>query len=455
MARRSPNIVLVICHDLGQYCRCYGADAPTPHIDELAARGVRFSNYHCSAAQCSPSRGSIMTGRMPHTNGLAGLAHLGFRYNPGERTLAMHLGEAGYETVLFGMQHETAADPATLGYSAVYGEPGRARDVMAKAAASLLARDRGAAHPFLYCVGTFETHRPYHQAGYHHGDPVQVSVPPWLPDRPGIREDIAGLNGLVRELDGAVGLLTRALEESGLAEETLVVFTTDHGLAMPRAKGTCFDPGVKTALIASQPGTVPCGRVDDSLLANCDLLPTLLELAGVEPQSDLDGRSFAGLLTGGSHEPRQDVLLEMTWHDLYNPMRAVKTANRKYIRSFAQLPLVYLPKDIWQAPSGREVWPEYYAGVRPEEELYDLDADPMERRSVAGDPAYTEDLVRLRQRVLSEMDRTGDRLLQGPWPAPSRYIEAATGWSRSPSDREWFERATSGDLPHLMPRVLG
>jgi len=95
-------------------------------------------------------------------------------------------------------------------------------------------------------------------------------------------------------------------------------------------------------------------------------------------------------------------------------MRAVKTANRKYIRSFAQLPLVYLPKDIWQAPSGREVWPEYYAGVRPEEELYDLDADPMERRSVAGDPAYTEDLVRLRQRVLSEMDRTGRSPAPGP-----------------------------------------
>ena len=105
-----PNIVILYADDLGYGdVRCYNPDRgriPTPHVDRLAAEGVRFTDYHCTAASCSPSRGSIMTGRYPHNNGLIGLAHIGWEYNPGEQTMAMYLREAGYSTHLFGVQHE-------------------------------------------------------------------------------------------------------------------------------------------------------------------------------------------------------------------------------------------------------------------------------------------------------------------------------------------------------------
>jgi len=417
MSITAPNIIKIICHDLGQHCGCYGAGVHTPHIDRLAAQGVRFGNYHCTAAQCSPSRGSIMTGRYPHRNGLVGLAHIGWELNPGERTIPMYLQELGYSTHLFGVQHETSGDPVRLGYQAIEARGGKARELSPQVAAFIRERAREASHrPFFLSMGTFEPHRPYEAEGYESSDPGQVMPLPWLPDRPGIRADIADLNGLVRALDEAVGEVVSALDDSGLAENTLVVFTTDHGLAMPRAKGTCSDPGTKTALILRMPGRLAQGVVHQELLTNCDLLPTLLELAGGRHPADIDGRSFAPLLTGGPYEPRDSIFCEMTWHDKYNPMRAIRTNELKYVRSFGDRPLVYLPLDIWEGRAGQDVRDEYCGSRRPQEQLFDLRTDPLELQDVAADPSYADVLADLRATVQQWMQDTHDPLLSGDWP---------------------------------------
>ncbi len=424
MAFERPNILMIICHDLGQYCGCYGYKSPTPNIDALARRGVTFTNYHCTAAQCSPSRGSIMTGRYPHRNGLVGLAHIGWELNEGEKTLPMYLREAGYRSFLFGLQHETGKyDPCKkLGYDEWVFRNAKALNVAPQVAEFLKS---GPPQPFFINVGTFEPHRPYEAEGYQGDDPAEVEILPWLPDRPGIRQDIADLNGLVRALDQAVGIIMDALEQSGLAEETIVLFTTDHGLAMPRAKGTCYDPGTKTALVMSWAGNWPAGVARDELLVNCDLLPTLLEAVGMQPPEppQIDGRSFLGLINGRPYQPRDHIFLEMTWHDKYNPMRAIRTNRWKYIRNFGERPLVYLPKDIWTGRAGREMREEYYSAKRPEEELYDLQADPWEMNNLAGDPRYAEILEDLRQRVQRWMEETGDRLLEGDWPPTPEQVK--------------------------------
>lgn len=418
MPADKPNIVMIICHDLGQHCGCYGAGLQTPNIDALAADGVMFTNYHCTAAQCSPSRGSIMTGRYPHNNGLVGLAHLGWELNEGEKTLPMYLREAGYSTHLFGIQHETSKDPTVrLGYDVVESRTTRARQVAGELAEWLGERAKaGGDQPFFVSMGTAEPHRPYKREGYTGDDPAKVTLLPWLPDRPGIREDIADLNGLVYALDEAVGVVRQALEETGLAENTLFIFTTDHGLAMPRAKGTCYDPGTKTALIMYLPGRWEGGKVHDELLTNCDLLPTIMDLVGGPQPEGIDGRSFIGLLDGAEYTPRQDIFLEMTWHDKYNPMRAIRTNRYKYIRNFGRRPLVYLPLDVWNGLAGEEMRDEYYGTQRPEEELYDLHADPLEMNNLAGSPEHAAVLEELRERVQRWMEETHDRLLEGDWP---------------------------------------
>ena len=425
-----PNIVMIITHDTGQHLGCYGAGLATPAIDRLAESGVRCDNYFCTAAQCSPSRASIMTGRYPHNTGMAGLAHIGWSLHPDEKTLPMVLREAGCDTYLFGHQHE-AEDPDTLGYDEVVpgkaaGDPGegieswKAANVAAAFAERVgdLARsDR----PFFASIGFFETHRPFDLPGYDSDDPADVAPLYWLPDRPGIRKDIAGLNGLVYEVDRCVGEIVETLERAGLRENTLVIFTTDHGAAMPRAKGTCYDPGVKTAFIASLPGRFAPG-VRGELLSNVDLLPTLCELARRDAPEGIEGHSFLPLLEGRPHEERDDVFLEMTWHDRYNPMRAVRTRRHKYIRNFGDRPLVYLPTDVYRGSAGEEMRDEYYATRRPEEELYDLASDPLERINLAGDPEYGGILESLRARVSDWMEATRDRLLEGDWPAPSQQL---------------------------------
>ena len=411
-----PNIVMLICHDLGRYVGCLGAPINTPQIDALASDGVTFSNYFCTAAQCSPSRSSIMTGRYPHNNGLLGLAHIGWEIGAQEVTLPMYLNAAGYSTHLLGHQHEHG-DPTRLGYQQIDQSSEQATGVAEMVTTFLQDRVREPdGRPFFVSAGIIEPHRPYRREGYPRDDEQSIQVPPYLPDRPGIREDLAGLHGLIWVVDECVGRIRNALDETGLAKDTLFIFTTDHGIAMPRAKGTCYDPGLGTVFIMRRPGHFDGGRRYDELLTNCDLLPTILDLAEVPAPDCLDGRSFLPLLEGEQYQPRDDIYAEMTWHDRYNPMRAIRTNRYKYIRNFGQRPLVYLPRDIWDGPAGQEVRNEYYGSPRPEEELYDLETDPVEQHNIIDDPGQAEIAEQLRQRVADWMLQTNDPLLYGEVP---------------------------------------
>ncbi len=431
-----PNVVQVICHDLGRYVGCLGAPIETPNIDGLAEEGVLFSNYCCTAAQCSPSRGSIMTGRYPHNNGLVGLAHIGWRIGANEVTLPMYLNRAGYHTRLIGHQHENSEAPM-LGYQKIESIPHDALTV-ASGLDDFLNGDAQDGQPFYVNCGIAEPHRPYDREGYEKDDPDTLETLPYLPDRPGIREDLAGLHGLIWRLDEAVGQMRESLEASGLAENTLFIFTTDHGIAMPRAKGTCYDPGIGTTLITRWPAQFTGGRVQDELLTNCDLLPTILDLAGVDAPPQLDGRSFLELLDEDErYEPRDEIFAEMTWHDQYNPMRAIRTNRYKYVRNFGRRPLVYMPADIYVAPAGEDMKADFYNEVRPTEELYDLERDPLEQESVIDDPDYDDIAWTLRTRVQNWMVDTNDPLLYGDYAPTTKQRERAE------------ERPMDNGVPHV------
>ncbi|WP_394741948.1 sulfatase family protein [Natronococcus roseus] len=440
-----PDVLLIHCHDLGRYLGCYGVDVETPAIDRLAADGALFENHFVTAPQCTPSRGSLMTGRYPHVNGLMGLAHTHWELEDGERIIPHYLSDAGYETHLFGLQH-ISQDTDTLGYDHIHSEgnlyPGvspsvhqanRARNVSA-VVASFLERG-GFEDPFFASVGFFECHRVEEKTGrfgfdadhYDADDPDDVRPLPYLPDRRGIRQDLAEMRGMVTAIDDGVGTILTALEDAGLADETLVIFTTEHGLAFPRAKGSCYDAGLEAALVVSYPGVIDGGERYEELLGNVDVLPTILELIGLEVPDDLNGRSVLPLVTDGEYEPHEHLFAEMTWHDEYNPVRAVRTERYKYVRNFWQLPQVYLARDVFASEAGREVREAYSAPFRPYEELYDLRATPQEDENVALEPRYQDVRTELSRRLYEWMVETDDPLLEGPI-APGNYDDEIDSW---------------------------
>lgn len=235
------NVILVHWHDLGRHLSCYGADGvESPHLDRLAASGIRFADAHATAPLCSPARGSLFTGQYPHRNGLVGLAHHGFAYREGVRTLPQILGEAGYRTVLFGMQHEST-DPTSIGFDSVDVSDSRCDYVVAESQWWLGHHVRTAPQqPFLLTAGFFETHRPYPEDEYPPADTSGIDVPGFLPDTTDVREDLAGLHGSITKADAAVGRLLETVADLGLTENTWIVFVADHGLAFPRAKSTLY-----------------------------------------------------------------------------------------------------------------------------------------------------------------------------------------------------------------------
>ncbi|MDJ1434581.1 sulfatase [Halostagnicola sp. A-GB9-2] len=429
-----PNVLLIHAHDLGRYLGCYGVDIETPRIDSLAADGALFERHFATAPQCSPSRGSLITGRVPHVNGLMGLAHGDWELHEDERILPQYLTDVGYETHLFGLQHITQ-DTDRLEYDHVHSEgnlyPGvspavhqanRARNVSAVVSSFLDAS--AYEEPFFASIGFFECHRVEGDDGrfgfdaeyYQADDPDAVRPLPYLPDRRGVRHDLAEMRGMVYAIDDAVGTILDALAENGLDEETLVLLTTEHGIAFPRAKGTCYDAGIEAALIMCYPGVIDADERYDELISNVDVLPTILDLTGIEIPEVVDGKSFVSLITDRdeTYVERDRIFAEMTWHDMYNPVRAVRTDRYKYVRSFWHLPTVYLPTDVFASESGREVRETDGVPPRQYEELYDLHDAPQEDDNVVYEPRYQDIRQELSRELYEWMDATDDPLLDGP-----------------------------------------
>ena len=416
-----PNIVYIICHDLGRCLSCYGRrPLDTPNLDRLAAEGVRFTHHFSTAPSCSPSRGSLMTGKYPHSNGLMGLVGKnGWELPRSQKTLPQFLRQAGYTTYLCGLQHErqhTREDVLSLGYDHwISSRGGFLAETVAQGCVELLAKK--VRQPFFISVATAEAHRPFRSDSL--ASPDDVYLPPYLPDDPVVRKEMAGFAQKVKQLDVAVGTILDALDSQALSDDTVVIFTTDHGIDMPRAKGTLYDPGIETVMIARWRGTIESGRVSDALVSNVDLLPTLLDMLGVEYPSPVQGRSYWPVLAGGDFEPRDAIFAEKTHHCHYDPMRCIRTKRHKFIHNFGPLRQIEIPADC-EMDTLSSV-PELYIQRRPLTELYDLISDPMETTNLSVNPEYAAVEEDLKNRLKQWMEATDDPLLRGTLPIP-RFI---------------------------------
>lgn len=434
------NILYLHTHDTGRFIQPYGCGLPTPNLQRLAEEGTLFRQAYCAGPTCSPSRAGLLMGTMPHTNGMWGLAHRGFALYRPEEHLAAWLGGHGYETALCGIQHE-GEDPRAFGYQRILGDANysmgkcrrdwRSFDLgNARAAADFLRE--GHERPFFLSMGLFSTHRAFPEVP----DPAAaryVQVPAPICDTPENRLDMAGFLASLKTADEAAGIVLDALRESGLGEDTLVLYTTDHGIAFPEMKCTLYDTGIGVSLILRCPGALRVGQVLDCLVSHLDLYPTICELAGVPVPSWLQGVSLVPLLRGETEQVRDAVFAECSFHVAYEPKRCVRTERYKYIRRYSTYERP-MPSNTDDSPE-KELLAAggYYDRPQPRELLFDLVCDPMERINLAEKPEYRDTLFQLRARLERWMEETDDPLRRGVMIPPAG---ALVNYPDSPSPAE-------------------
>jgi len=431
---KTPNIIQIIWHDLGDYLGCYGrAGIRSPELDRFAAEGVIFRRMFATSSHCSPSRGSIMTGRYPHANGLMGLAQNGWHYHAGQETLGHVLKRYGYRTVLCGLQHELSHLPeaktrSVLGYDEILPAQSHACIHVAPEACRFIRARQGGSRFFL-SVGFQDVHRPYEKPYADEpsaADIETVTLPPYMIDHEETRRDFARFGKLIETADRHTGMILDAIREAGLEKDTLVFFTTDHGPPFNRAKGTCYDPGLKVAALFRWTGRIPAGTEIAGLASNLDIMPTLLEMCGLPVPGSVQGIPLVPALLDGERTGRSQVIGERNYTTHYDPMRAIRTERWKYIwNKNHQEPMYVLTPHA--RITGFDRISELYGHPRPETELYDLQSDSDETENLSGRDDFRDIEQDLRSRLLAVLEETGDPLLGGDIEAP-RKLDPRYEW---------------------------
>jgi arylsulfatase A-like enzyme len=454
-AASRPNFVLIIADDMAwDDCGAYGnARIRTPHLDRLAREGMRFDRAFLTCSSCSPSRASLITGRYPHATGAQ---ELHWPLPPEQVTFIEALKGAGYWTAAAGKWHlgdavkdrfDVVKEAGAGAFQLQTTRDGKAapminaKDQSGCAAWVPTLRERPKDKPFFLWLAAFDPHRDYEPDAIPRPHrPEEVTVPPYLPDAPDTRRDLALYYDEITRLDGFVGRVLDELAAQGVADDTVVVFISDNGRPFPRCKTTVYDSGIRTPLLVRWPAKVKPGSTCASLVSAVDLAPTFLELAGLKPLPSFQGRSFARLLANPQAATREFVFAEHNWHDYAAHERAVRSTRFKYIRNDYPDLNMNPPADAVRSPTFAEMrrlrdagklTPEQlsvFAAPRAPEEFYDLTADPDELRNLAADPEYAREL----QRHRTALER---------WAKETRDFLPAV---RSPDE---FDRETGDPLP--------
>ena len=433
-SKRRPNILMITTHDLGRHLGCYGIEeVSSPHIDQLAAEGVRFANMFSTSSVCSPGRGALHTGRYPQSNGLMGLTHAPWwwRFNEGERHVASILQQGGYDTYLCGLQHVfLSGEERKYGYQNVLTEKTDAENTVELAAQFLNAR-RQTNKPFFLKVGFFEVHRKGGSFKHRPYDPSKpVFVPKYLADTPEMREDLGRYQEEIRYFDSCVGRILNALKAGACANNTLLIFTADHGIPYPGAKWSLRDPGIEVPLIMHWPAScLSGGKVYEELISHVDVLPTLLDLIGMAKPGNLQGISFADFLLGkSSQKPRREIYAQFTpamFRD--NESRCIRTEHYKLTRYFEAGRCMKFPIDVDPVRFSQHTERAASTGQpRPFVRLYDIVNDPHEMHDIADRQENAAIVKMLSEKLYAWMEAVGDPMLNGVVQSPyyRRSMEA-------------------------------
>lgn len=341
---------------------------------------------------------------------MTGLAHRGWSLNDYQQHMIHTLRPAGYTSVLAGIQHLAVSTTDKQAWQIIGYDKYLSGDQY-KQAASFLKQHQE--QPFFLSIGFFETHREFPAINNTSNDSKYCLPPSPLPDTPETRKDMARYKASVQELDRKIGVVLDALEHSSYADNTLVICTTDHGIAFPRMKCNLHDSGIGTMLIMRGPGGFTGGEVIDSMTSHLDIFPTLCDLLEIESPSWLRGQSLIPLVQKEASDLHRELFFEVNYHASYEPLRAIRTNRWKYIRRFDNYANPVLPN--CDDGESKSVWLDHGWQDRPvpEESLFDLIFDPNEANNLADNTTSQAILKHMRSRLKQKMEETNDPLLNG------------------------------------------
>ena len=455
------NILIITVDDMNwDSVGAYGSPVPevSPNIDQLAADGMRFEYAHITVPVCVPSRAALMTGRYPHLSGATGFGEI----NDETTTLVEELRRAGYLTGLIGKTRHTVASRAGAWHYRIDRgllDNGRHPDKFERYAEQFLVAKKADVRPFFLQINIHDPHRPfagakqeaeyqplYQTLGWWHYPkvvraygPDQVAIPSPLPDLPGIRKELAQYFTSVKRADETVGRITRLLDKHNLADNTLVVFLSDHGMALPYAKSTLYMYGTRTPLIIRFPGGAAGGTVDNQhVVSGIDLMPTILEMAGLPVPDKVDGSSLVPLLKGkksSDHAHAITYFFETIRKDQY-PSRAINGTRYGYIYNawpdgkkefvlddaqsgYSMAAMAEAAKN--NADIAQRVGHYLY---RTREEFYDYEADPGAHHNLIDSPEFAGMIQGFRRELLAHLRSTRDPMAREFSEHVARHREA-------------------------------
>ena len=436
-----PNIILFVADDHGtDALGAYGNPIiKTPNLDKLAQEGTKFNNAYCTSASCAASRSVILSGKFGHATGSYGHVHDYHHFSTYDsiKSLPVLLSKVGYETARIGKYH--VAPEKVYHFDKVLEADPRNTVEMAEASAEVLKSDK----PFFLYFCTDDPHRghPFEpdpwdtpnsfgnkKDGYKDVEtitykPEEVLVPAFLPDTKQTREEIAEYYQSVSRIDQGFGKLMQMLKETGKADNTIVFYISDNGMAFPGAKTTVHEPGIKLPCIIKDPTKDAKGLTSDAMISWVDLTPTILDMAKVDfDKSNFHGKSFYDIIGKEKVEGWNEVYASHTFHEItmYYPMRVVRSDNYKLIWNIAY-PLEYpFASDLWASSTWQAIYKndiEYFGPktvkeylFRPEFELYDLEKDPNESNNLANNKEHLEVLESMKDKMKVFQTKTQD-----PW----------------------------------------
>ncbi|MBK8512413.1 MAG: sulfatase [Saprospiraceae bacterium] len=445
--RKMPNVLIVTVDDMTyNSVGAFGCEIPdiTPNIDKLASEGIRFTHAFVNTAVCAPCRQSLQTGRYPHNNGAEGFEPI----NVDVPTLSEQLKKAGYINGILGKEihHQPVAkfcwdfipfitEKDSVWRNGFSRSPTLFKDYSTKFFEMAKAQKR----PFFLLANSHDPHRPFVGSSADTAtfgnmlptvtrqySPEDIDIPGYLPDITEVRKEIAQYYGSVYRADQSIGAVLDALKKSGMAENTLVIFLSDHGASFPFSKSQCYLNSNKTPLIIKWPHQIRPGTIDSvHFVSGIDLMPTILEALGLPLVPNLDGRSYLPLLLGRKQEMRNFVFT--TFYQIFAkiryPMRCLQDKNFGYIYNFWSDGELNMSGDA----TGGLTWksmviaakndPEIAKRVelyrhRVPEEFYDFKNDPDALNNLIDDPSYAGEIQKFRDRMLEVMSDCTDPALQ-------------------------------------------
>ncbi len=417
-----PNFILFITDDISQEdLGCYGnTAAKTPNLDQMAERGLRFTNAYLTCSSCSPSRCSLITGRYPHNTGAC---ELHTNLPKGHFLFPQALRAAGYYTALSGKHHMGKNVDVAFNQISRGKGPGKEEDWVN------MLQERPKDQPFFFWFASTDAHRGWQiNDDAPQFDPATISVPPYLVDSQTTREDLASYYHEVSRSDTYVGKLHDELERQGIAGNTYLIYMSDNGRPFPRCKTRLYDSGIKSPLIIDCPGKIKPAVSKSLVSVNIDLGPTILDLAGIDRSPRMQGVSLKPIFSDPDAVVRDFVFSEHNWHVMQANERSVREGKYLYIKNnYPELQSMCV-ESAPEFPAGRDLWDAHAAGTltkdqgdiflvpRPREELYDVVADPHQLKNLATQAAFGSQVAALSKRLDQWSEQTKDSISTDPTP---------------------------------------